>query len=573
MNRIQARFRPAFFALFAAGFLGTVRPATAAELPPDLALVPHDAAAFFHIRAADVYQADVLTDIRRLVNAAGPEALKDFQSKFAPDLSTIDRITLVMLTPQTIAQPFPSVDPESVSAVVIVRTSKPYDRLKVMQTLGSREKQYKRHVYYFNEEMWSGLVFADNQTFLIGSEDALIKYWEMMQAAKKDGALQPALEVAAGKHQLTVGINAPVLGKEEMAKFLPPPLAKLLESRCATLTLDVSKDIHSTLRLDYAKEADAAAGAKALRETLDMGRELLKKPMGEVEAVLKKNPKKAPLSDLFENLGAVLALGMLREVDTLLKDAPIQAKGPAVTLDLTYKGMQSASTATLGLLGVMAAGSSASRTFSSVATALGTGKDTHEEHLKKIAEALEKYQADKGTYPPQAITDKDGKPLHSWRVALLPYMGEEEKALFKEIKLDEPWDSLHNKKLLKKLPASLRSPSASDRFKTATQVFAGEGNVFGPKGIKKADVKPGAALLVEGNNETLVYWMKPADFTLTEGKPLPNLWGKYGYMDIHVLFANGKVKNYRKDMLDEKTIREMAKPSGASLEKIDPKDQ
>ncbi|MEI4572950.1 hypothetical protein, partial [Klebsiella pneumoniae] len=89
---------------------------------------------FFHIRAADVYQADVLTDIRRLVNAAGPEALKDFQSKFAPDVTTLDRITLVMLTPQTIAQPFPSVDPESVSAVVIVRTSKPYDRLKVMQT-------------------------------------------------------------------------------------------------------------------------------------------------------------------------------------------------------------------------------------------------------------------------------------------------------------------------------------------------------------------------------------------------------------------------------------------------------
>jgi hypothetical protein len=49
-------------------------------------------------------------------------------------------------------------------------------------------------------------------------------------------------------------------------------------------------------------------------------------------------------------------------------------------------------------------------------------------------------------YPTHAIYSKDGKtPLLSWRVAILPHLGQE--ALYKEFKLDEPWDSENNKKL------------------------------------------------------------------------------------------------------------------------------
>ena len=44
------------------------------------------------------------------------------------------------------------------SALVIVRTSKPYDRLLVRKLLGQREKVYRRHLYHFNEELWSGLL-------------------------------------------------------------------------------------------------------------------------------------------------------------------------------------------------------------------------------------------------------------------------------------------------------------------------------------------------------------------------------------------------------------------------------
>ena len=53
---------------------------------------------------------------------------------------------------------------------------------------------------------------------------------------------------------------------------------------------------------------------------------------------------------------------------------------------------------------------------------------------------------------PTDITDKGGKPLLSWRVAVLAYIDIEQEKLYKQFKIDEPWDSDHNKKLIEKMP-------------------------------------------------------------------------------------------------------------------------
>src|SRR6476646_454448 len=60
--------------------------------------------------------------------------------------------------------------------------------------------------------------------------------------------------------------------------------------------------------------------------------------------------------------------------------------------------------------------------------------------LKQLALAFHDF-ADKngGAFPTDAIRDKNGKALLSWRVALLPFL--EEGTLYKQFKLDEPWDS------------------------------------------------------------------------------------------------------------------------------------
>ena len=75
--------------------------------------------------------------------------------------------------------------------------------------------------------------------------------------------------------------------------------------------------------------------------------------------------------------------------------------------------------------------------------------------LRQLALASLNYMDDHQTYPAAYSTDKAGKPLLSWRVQLLPYLGEEK--LYKEFHLDEPWDSEHNKKLIARMPDVFRA--------------------------------------------------------------------------------------------------------------------
>src|SRR5262249_21734482 len=64
-------------------------------------------------------------------------------------------------------------------------------------------------------------------------------------------------------------------------------------------------------------------------------------------------------------------------------------------------------------------------------------------NLKQIALAMHSYHDTMGRFPPAIVRDKEGKPLYSWRVLLLPYL--EQQNLYNQFKLDEPWDSEHNR--------------------------------------------------------------------------------------------------------------------------------
>ena len=80
--------------------------------------------------------------------------------------------------------------------------------------------------------------------------------------------------------------------------------------------------------------------------------------------------------------------------------------------------------------------------------------------MKTIALAMYSYHYAHGHFSPAATYDKDGRPLLGWRVLILPYFGEEQYAqLYKEFKLDEPWDSPHNKALLPRMPSCYRYSS------------------------------------------------------------------------------------------------------------------
>ncbi len=134
-------------------------------------------------------------------------------------------------------------------------------------------------------------------------------------------------------------------------------------------------------------------------------------------------------------------------------------------------------------------------------------------NLKQIGLAMMNYEQANGHFPPAYIADKDGKPMHSWRVLLLPYM--DQQALYDQYRMNEPWNSPHNKELASRMPSVYRCPSnASDRPYTSYAMLVGP-HAFsdGPTGRRQSDIKDGTAhtIMVAEAAGDGINWMEPRD--------------------------------------------------------------
>ena len=188
------------------------------------------------------------------------------------------------------------------------------------------------------------------------------------------------------------------------------------------------------------------------------------------------------------------------------------------------------------------------------------GRMQSSNNLKQVGLGMMNYDSANGQLPPQAICDKNGKKLLSWRVAILPYV--EQDALFEQFKLDEPWDSPNNKPLIKRMPKMYMTPAfapeAADGL-TRYQVFSGKNSAFtlaeprgggtlvNPNSMSSLTSSPrGTSNLIfciEGGDP--VIWTKPDDIEYVPGQPLPDL--KPIYMGTSmVLRGDGSVMSMRK---------------------------
>jgi len=221
-------------------------------------------------------------------------------------------------------------------------------------------------------------------------------------------------------------------------------------------------------------------------------------------------------------------------------------------------------------------------------------------NLKQIALAMHNYHDIMGSFPPPAIYSKDGKPLLSWRVALLPYL--DQGNLYRQFHLDEPWDSAHNKKLLANRLKVYHIPGSEDWISTYYQVFVGQDTIFGerrgageggglsgaggsastggaggsastlggggaggdvaagsvvargPAGIRFADIVDGTShtiLVIEGGSP--VPWTKPEDLAYAATGKIPPLGGAFPD-SIYTAFADGQVYALKRNY-DEQALR------------------
>ncbi len=205
-----------------------------------------------------------------------------------------------------------------------------------------------------------------------------------------------------------------------------------------------------------------------------------------------------------------------------------------------------------------------------------TSASTVKNNLKQIGLGFHNYHDTYNAFP-RADGDAEGtKTGLSWRVQLLPLLGEGE--LYEEFHLDEPWDSEHNKALIEKMPSVFNSPGVTEAGKTALHVFTGDATPFhGEKGLSIAAFTDGTSntiLAVMAGADTAEVWTKPGGLVFDATAPKKTL-GEVG-KKVQLLLADGSVQaiSTRIDEAEFAKLVELADGNPIdSLQTFEPADQ
>lgn len=128
--------------------------------------------------------------------------------------------------------------------------------------------------------------------------------------------------------------------------------------------------------------------------------------------------------------------------------------------------------------------------------------------------AVANYHDTFDSFPPAWTVDADGQPLLSWRVLLLPYL--DQKSLYDEFRLDEPWNSPHNRPLLERMPNTYRLHTRGNSMRTMTDYVA----VVGEETLWSLTESSNYDSISDGSSHTLLIaefvghdipWTKPED--------------------------------------------------------------
>ena len=185
--------------------------------------------------------------------------------------------------------------------------------------------------------------------------------------------------------------------------------------------------------------------------------------------------------------------------------------------------------------------------------------------------ALQNYHETYGCFPPPYIADADGRPMHSWRVLLLPFI--DKKELYEEYRFDEPWDGPNNRKLANRIvfreheslfhcPSDELASGKPDPLMTSYLAVVGPGMAWqGGKCMALGDVADdheSTVMLVEVANSG-VHWMEPRDLYIQQMAPTINSAGGQGISSphsggAHAATVNGSCR-FLSDKLSAATIR------------------
>ncbi|MFC1758676.1 DUF1559 domain-containing protein, partial [Planctomycetota bacterium] len=234
--------------------------------------------------------------------------------------------------------------------------------------------------------------------------------------------------------------------------------------------------------------------------------------------------------------------------DSLLDTIKVKRNGAMVSAEFELDATDVRTAATVFVPATFAARSAARRM-----------QDTNS--VKLIMLGLLNYESAHGHFPAATVLGPDGKTVHSWRVAILPYM--EQNRLYDEYRQNEPWDSPHNRKLIDRIPDVYRSALAPrNSTNSSFFVFTGPDAAFdGTVERKNREIHDGTSktlFVIEAKRD--IPWTKPEDIPFDLAKDLPDLPG-HRAIGNHAGFGDGASRFLSSD-IDKRVLKKLITHSG-----------
>ncbi|MFP6619919.1 MAG: DUF1559 domain-containing protein [Pirellulaceae bacterium] len=503
-------------------------PVTAGDSSPHPYMIKDfEAALVVHPRK--IFASDMIQNLLKIGPAKEmfDDMIAEINDNFEIDIRQLERLSIFV-------KALPSGPREAPHVAIIAETVQDTDFSEVVDQLvrGEEPQQQNGMQWYIPEDDSRSPVVCvvNTKTIVIGAPLDLVQKVVARPAVKNPLNDQLVALDYANQHFVAVG-NSSILSPQLVAEMqrelareeLPPAFSPITDMiaqvKSASAVLNVSPDLYLSLGITTSSEENTTKMVTMVNDSLT----LAKSALG-IFALAPPKELPAEIRPLIKE--ALKFLASIKPTQT----------GDRMDVAVGLSASQLASLQKPFLESITNARTTARRMAS-------------KNNLKQLAIAIHNFhdtyrQFPVGQSPNEQgpIHYRNGKPLLSWRVHLLPFVGEE--PLYLQFKLDEPWNSPHNIKLLDQIPPAYVNPNQPGLGnKTAYLAPVGPGSILGStKRMSFRNVKDGTSntiMIMQVGSDKAVPWSKPEDLPYDAKDPIGSL-GNIGEF-FQACFADGSV--------------------------------
>jgi len=508
---------------------------------------------FQHARIADLLSLPFMEELNKQMPEMKEQMFKGFQKELGIPLSDLESLTLYLDQPRIAGGDLEEPRPP----YFLFQTKKPIDAAAVKATAGENAKSIQFGKYELTMGNMRGMCLLDDRTVLVitfggrfnmgsAQKDLLMLFTGLEAGSQVPEGLKAGVDAALkNKHYAVTGFQIPKelsdLMQEQLKNLLATftPFKPLAQIQSGVLTVDYIKGAENDFQIKllgrYVDAGSAKAAQNALRFAVAAGK------MAMTSMPNRNDPEMKTVYDF---------------VTKQLDQIKFETSDRDVVAD--YQ-INMGKMMPIFLAAIEKVRNAADRMLSG-------------SNMRQCLIAMHNYH-DAFNKLPEAMTMKNNKPMHSWRVLLLPYL--EHDNIYKQVNFSEPWDSEANKKLFESIPMPkiYEHPGKKDGKSKMTyyKVFYSKSGVTPQAGFVLGQPMS-LAKMVDGTSNTIamieagppVLWYKPEDIEFDPKAQLPKLTSPWKNDQVSIGFFDGSVRTVWLGT-DEDTWKGLITSNGAEV--------